>query len=115
MADLIAPFTALSVLAGLYYRYRNDAIGSPVRLDPKIPRAYISLPIVGALRGLAIDVDDFNNYLASDFALQKTQVLALSIPGQPTFLFTICAADLEWILSKNFENYVKGEDVNKVS
>lgn len=112
MSDLLAPVTALSVLAGLYYRYRDNAVGTSVMLDSSIPRPIVALPIIGSLRALFYDINDFNTNLEAEFKLQKAEHLVLSMPGQPPFLFTISAKDVEHILSKNFDNYVKGEEIN---
>lgn len=92
MSDLVKSVTALALLAGLYYRYKNDALGCPVRVDEGIPRISYHLPIIGGLRVMLYsDIEDLLEILQSEFeANPDTDKLVMSMPSpaQPPYLVT---------------------------
>ena len=111
MSDLIQPAIFLSSLAYLAWKYSLDPLFS-VPIDPKVPRATPNLPIIGGLRGIMQDMDEFNDFLENEFKIHDTEVLAMGFPTQKPFLFNINMENVEYVLSKNFENYVKGTTVH---
>jgi hypothetical protein len=83
MADLVKPVTVLAFLSGLYYVYKNDALGCPVRVDGRIPRINFHLPIIGAARVLIYgDIEDMIQILQKEFeANPDTDKLVMSMPS----------------------------------
>ncbi|KAJ3373747.1 Protein kinase alk2 [Kappamyces sp. JEL0680] len=112
MSDLIAPVAVLASTVAFLLRYRHDAVGSTHFLDPKLPRFYTHIPVIGSLRALLEDIDMMSEALSHAFQVQNTDKLVFSMPGSIPILMTINPKDVEHILSTNFENYVKGEAVN---
>jgi cytochrome P450 len=54
-------------------------------------------------------MDFFNEILENEFKIHDSQVISVAFPGQSPHIFSINVENLEYVLSKNFDNYVKGK------
>ncbi|KAJ3268957.1 Protein kinase alk2 [Terramyces sp. JEL0728] len=80
---------AVGVASALYWYYKDDAIGSTVKVDKSVKR---STPRIA------------NELLAPDFENAKT----ISIPFSEPYIFVNDPESVEYVTSTNFDNYVKG-------
>lgn len=113
MSDLIAPITAISIITALYYRYNNDAMGSTVFVDPKVPRMSATLPIVGGLRAVRMDINKLQDILYGEMEVADSERMCFTMPGMPPYLCTINPDDVEHVLVTNFEKYEKGSEFKR--
>jgi cytochrome P450 len=107
MSDLIRPALLVSSLACLAWKYSMDPLFS-AKVDPRVPRVTSHIPIIGSLRLIAQDMDYFNEILENEFKINNSEVISLAFPGQSPHIFSINVENLEYVLSKNFDNYAKG-------
>ncbi|KAJ3322246.1 Protein kinase alk2, partial [Boothiomyces sp. JEL0866] len=100
----------IGVASAVYWYYKDDAIGSTVRVDKSVPRFKIHNPVFGGLLAMLKDVDESGNLISdeiNDPGFDKAKVLTIPF-AEPT-IFVNDPESVEYITSTNFENYVKGD------
>ncbi|KAI7891571.1 cytochrome P450 [Mucor mucedo] len=69
-------------------------------------------PIVGALPAIIYNAERMHEFLLNGFIKLNTLTTTASILGNPRSIATISPQNIEHILKNNFENYVKGPQLN---
>ena len=94
-----------TVVAGIYYYRKPEAIGCP-SVDPTLPRMEGSLPILGNLL-FPMDqiMEKFTVYMNEH---PETKAHVGTFPFHRPYIFVTDPEVVEYATTKNFDNYIKG-------
>ncbi|KAI8369532.1 cytochrome P450 [Radiomyces spectabilis] len=109
-ATAIASGIAATALTLLAVKYPDCAVFDEHRDD--IPHGKGGWPLVGALPQLVSNKEKMHEFLLENYEELNTLTLTSSALGIPRSISTIDPANVEHILKVNFENYVKGPQMN---